>query len=265
MVPLPLEDTSGVSVGATSTLVVCQRPSKCHQCDSVPFPGRRQGGLTTLTKRPFVELLLRCLELVGNLWPPINPTKCSYIDIGRALPLQLSLPLHVRAIPYRLQTLLKTLAFSCKILSHTPSTAERIESEPWPLYLFRQCSQAWEVILFNLSRRILEQTSAFIPLYGALLRPHPNMVCQPVRQTSLQISTNSKISYKNGNWPLSLLLRRETAARTAKGRPDYRFEDIHGSLGCLSELIFPPPQGTPSYEPPKGKVGIFGEGYEILE
>ncbi len=47
--------------------VVCQRPPKCHQCDNVAFRQRRQDGLTTLTKRPFEELPLQYLELVGNL------------------------------------------------------------------------------------------------------------------------------------------------------------------------------------------------------
>ncbi len=44
---------------------------------------------------------------------PINPTKCNYITI-------------VRAIPYRSQTLLKTWAFSWTVPSHQPSIAKRL-------------------------------------------------------------------------------------------------------------------------------------------
>ncbi len=61
--------TSGVSVRATSILV-CQRPSKCNQCDNAVFRRWRQGGLTMLTKRPFTGLPLKFLELVGKLGPP---------------------------------------------------------------------------------------------------------------------------------------------------------------------------------------------------
>ncbi len=66
------------------------------------------------------------------------------------------------------------------------------------------------------------------------------------------------------------------ASVTATGRPDYRIQDIRGSLGCWSEPVFStshsswpykaPQQGTPRYEPPlQERVSFFGEGSEILE
>ncbi len=55
--------TSGDSGWATSI-------RKCYQCANAVFHRRRQDGLTTLTKRPFTELLLQCLEVVAKLGPP---------------------------------------------------------------------------------------------------------------------------------------------------------------------------------------------------
>ncbi len=95
-----------------------------------------------------------------------------------------------------------------------------------------------------------------------------------------QSRANSKISYNVGNWHSSSPLRRETAATgpsflaalTTSGWLDYRLQDIHGPFGYWSEFVIPhsrsmrpkraPLQGTP---PPKERVGIFGEGCEILE
>ncbi len=59
-------------------------------------------------------------------------------------------------------------------------------------------------------------------------------------------------------------------------RPDYHVQDIHGSFGYWSELVFSPSrstrpkgaplQGNPRCEPPrKERVGIFGKSCEILE
>ncbi len=87
---------------------------------------------------------------------------------------------------------------------------------------------------------------------------------------------NWKIGYKVGNWHASPPLRRETAAATTSGWPNYRLQDIHGSFGYWSELVFPssrstrprraPLQGTPGWEPPPRKrVSSFIEGCEILE
>ncbi len=62
--------TSGVSDRATPILVACQRLPKFHHCANAAFHRRRQDGLTTLTKRPFAELPLQCLESVGKLGSP---------------------------------------------------------------------------------------------------------------------------------------------------------------------------------------------------
>ncbi len=89
---------------------------------------------------------------------------------------------------------------------------------------------------------------------------------------------NSRVSYKVGKWHSSPSLRRETIAAessvlvktTTSSCPDYDIQDIHGSVGCGSTLIFSrspstqpkrkPLQGIPRYEPPQDwRVGIFGE------
>ncbi len=120
--------------------------------------------------------------------------------------------------------------------------------------------------------------SASVPrkLYVSLFTK-PRCRYQPYR-------ANSKISNTDGNWHGSPLIRREAAASgssflaaaTTSGWPHYRLQDIQGRLGYWSELVFPssrstqpkraPLQGTPRCEPPlKERVGIFGEGCEILE
>ncbi len=95
---------------------------------------------------------------------------------------------------------------------------------------------------------------------------------------------NSQISCTDGNWHASSPIRRETAvngpsflgAATISGWPHYRLQDFQGRFGYWSELVFPsshstrpktaPLQGIPRFEPlPKERVGIFSEGYEILE
>ncbi len=45
------------------TIAVFQQPPVYHQCDNTAG----QDGLTTFTNRPFAELPLKCLELVGKL------------------------------------------------------------------------------------------------------------------------------------------------------------------------------------------------------
>ncbi len=95
---------------------------------------------------------------------------------------------------------------------------------------------------------------------------------------------NSKNSYNFGNWHSSPPLRRVTVVAgplllglpTTLGTVNYHLQDILGPFGYRSELVFPsshstrpknaPLQGTLRCEPPtKERVGIFGEGYEILE
>ncbi len=66
------------------------------------------------------------------------------------------------------------------------------------------------------------------------------------------------------------------AAATTSGFPDYFLQDIHAPLDIDPSLFFPPScstrpmraslQGTSRCEPsPKERVGIFGEGCEIVE
>ncbi len=171
---------------------------------------------------------------------PIYPTKCNNIAIGLAPPLQLSLAtgspddsIHVTNVVKELGVLMDNY------VSPLSASAPRI----------------WYASLFTKS------------------------CCthQPSR-------ANSKTSYNVGNWHASPPLRRETAATgpsflaaaTTSGWPDYRLQDIQRPFGCWSELVFPssrltwpkraPLQGTPRCEPPpKERVGIFGEGCEILE
>ncbi len=114
-------------------------------------------------------------------------------------------------------------------------------------YLFpRQHSSCQHFVL-------LVHFSAAAPrIWYASLFTKPRCGYQPSR-------ANSKIIYKVGNWHASSpppLLPRETAAAgpsflagaTASGWPGYSL------------------QGTPRCEPPpKERVGIFGEGCEILE
>ncbi len=58
--------------------------------------------------------------------------------------------------------------------------------------------------------------------------------------------------------------------------PDYLIQDIHGPIECEPELGYSlshsarskmaPLQGTPRYEPvPEERIGLFGEGREVLE
>ncbi len=42
---------------------------------------------------------------------------------------------------------------------------------------------------------------------------------------------NSNVSYKVGNWHASFPLRKETAAVTTSGWPDYRLQDMQGPFG----------------------------------
>ncbi len=114
-------------------------------------------------------------------------------------------------------------------------------------------------------------------IWYASLFAKPRCRYQPSR-------ANSKISYKVGNWHASPPLWRETSATgpsflavaTTSGWPDYRLQDIQGPFGYWSELVFAsfrstrpkraPLQGTPRCEPPpKERIGVFGEGCEILE
>ncbi len=84
----------------------------------------------------------------------------------------------------------------------------------------------------------------FQPIIWGLSAPTPRIwyvspFAKP-RGRDLPFRANSKISYKVGNWHSSPSLRRETAAVgpsflaavTTTGRPDYRIQDIHASLGC---------------------------------
>ncbi len=60
-------ESFGVSSRSTSFLAVCHGPPTCLQCDNAAFRRRRQGGLTTLTRRSFAGLPLQCMELVCKL------------------------------------------------------------------------------------------------------------------------------------------------------------------------------------------------------
>ncbi len=81
--------TSGVSERTTFFLVVYQLPPECNQCGYDVFAG----DVKMLSPRSQSGLLLCSLNSAWNLsihWDlPINPTKCNYIAIGRANPLQL--------------------------------------------------------------------------------------------------------------------------------------------------------------------------------
>ncbi len=113
----------GSVIGPILFLFFCHRPTKCHQCNNAD-----DGKM--VSPRSQSDLLQSSLY---NVWKwsvnkdlPINLTTCNYITIGLDPPLQLSLATEIRAIPYRLQTLLKTWAFSWTISSHPPSIAERL-------------------------------------------------------------------------------------------------------------------------------------------
>ncbi len=107
-----------------------QRHPKCHQFDNTAFRRRRQDSLTTLAKLPFAELPLQCLDIVGDFGPVSLPPNTAISLSGGILHSNYPLPLEVRAIPHRSQTLLKTLAFSWKIPSRPPPIAKRQPLKP---------------------------------------------------------------------------------------------------------------------------------------
>ncbi len=92
---------------------------------------------------------------------------------------------------------------------------------------------------------------SFILFYEILMRPHleygmpaqsPNLVADIKHLEQFQrLATRLVTGIRH------LPLRRETAAATALGRPDYRIQDVHGSLGCLFSLpIDAALEGTPT-------------------
>ncbi len=128
--------------------------------------------------------------------------------------------------------------------------------------------------------------SAFIPLCGALVRPHLEYGMSACSQ-----NLTADINHRERTQRLATRLvtgmrhfpYEETeaagpsflAAATTSGWSDYRLQHVHGSFGYWSKLVFHPShstwpkgttlQGTSRCEPPpKKRVGIFGEGCEIL-
>ncbi len=98
---------------------------------------------------------------------------------------------------------------------------------------------------------------------------HASLFVKPRRRYQ-SFRANSKIS-----WHTLPSLRRKTAAATTSSWPDYHIQDILRSFDVDPNLFFSPPnsmwpkwapiQGAPRCKPPPmERVGIFGEGCEIL-
>ncbi len=112
--------------------------------------------------------------------------------------------------------------------------------------------------------------SACVPqIWYAGLFAKPRCRYQPSR-------ANSKLSYKLGNWHVSPLYEERLQRRRIRADLITALKIFTGPLDVDPNLFFPsyrstrpkraPLQGTPRCEPPpKEKVGIFGEGCEILE
>ncbi len=92
-------------------------------------------------------LWLRCADYIL----PINPSKCKYLSIRREVPLRLSFFPDGSGTPMPVSTLVKDLGVQT-VHKFSPSA---------------QCTEA-----ANKARRLIFSKSAFIPLYGTLVRPH---------------------------------------------------------------------------------------------
>ncbi len=103
---------------------------------------------------------------------PINPSKCNYLTIGREVPLRLSFFRNGSRTPIPVSTLVKDLGVQTdNMFSPSAQCTEAANKDRRLIFMIRRSFQ-------DLSK------SAFIPLYGALVRPHHS-----VHQTSLQTST----------------------------------------------------------------------------
>ncbi len=108
---------------------------------------------------------------------PINPTKCNYLTIGQEVPLRLSFFPDGSGTPIPVSKLVKDRGGQTdNMFSSTAQCTETTNRAIRLTFMIRRSFQ-------DLSK------SAFIPLYGRLCVRTSNMVCQPVRQTSLQLST----------------------------------------------------------------------------
>ncbi len=92
--------------------------------------------------------------------PPINPTKCNYLTIGREIPLRVSFFPDGSGAPISVSTLVKDLGVQTdNMFSPSAQCTEAASKARRLIFMIRRSFQ-------DLSK------SAFLPLYGALLRPH---------------------------------------------------------------------------------------------
>ncbi len=142
----------------------CLSTTTRHQCKKAVFHQRRQGGVTTLTKRPFAGLPLQCLELVGKLGPLYQSQEMQLIIIGRP-PLNFPLPMEVRAIRCRSKTLIKTWAFPWPVAFH-----------PRPLH--RGCFQSKAYVAYDSLNYPYPHLAPFITRWFG---PTLSTLCWPAR------------------------------------------------------------------------------------
>ncbi len=133
-----------------------------------------------------------------------------------------------------------------------------------------QCTEAankskWLIFMIRRSFQDLSK-SAFILLYGALVRPHleygrpacsPNLVaCINHLERIQRIATRLVTGMRNlPNEETAAAGPSFLAAATISGWPSYRLQNIHGPFGYWSELIFPPP----------ARRGLRGQPYKVVQ
>ncbi len=92
---------------------------------------------------------------------PINPTKCNYLTIGREVPLRLSFFPNGSGITIPVSKLVKDLV---------------IQTDNMFFFSPAQCTEAVNkarLLIFTIRRSLQDLSkTAFISLYGALVRPH---------------------------------------------------------------------------------------------
>ncbi len=117
-----------------------------------------------VTRRSQSMTLHSCLTAAcdwSKKWDlPINPTKCSYLAIGREIPLRMSFFPDGSGTPIPVSTLVKDLGGQTdNLLSPSAQCSEAANKARRLIFMIRRSFQ-------YLSK------SAFIPLYGALVHPH---------------------------------------------------------------------------------------------